>query len=127
MLILNSQKKLKTIFRDTRLLREERWEEIILKDIKNLKLLSIIWYFVNWFKENVVKHRHFFKLVIAVVALVFTSGILSGFMIASVNSSYQASTSISNIGSFHTTNVVNTIGGSFGVLGFSLDKQDNCD
>ena len=38
------------------------------------------------------------KLVTALVALVFLSGILSGFMLAAVKSSNQTSSTLSNVG-----------------------------
>jgi len=50
------------------------------------------------FGNFISKRGRLVKLVTALVALVFLSGILSGFMLASVRSSNQTSSTLSNVG-----------------------------
>ena len=47
------------------------------------------------FNNFIIKRGRLVKLVVAIVALVFLSGIFSGFMLASVRSNYQTSNTFS--------------------------------
>lgn len=99
---------------NTRFLRHlERGRDAI-EPIKRSRIFKFIRYIGYFLTERVAKRPHIVKLVVAMVALVLLvllSGIFSAFIVANVRSSYQTSSSYSNVGSLRTSNVVDTVGG----------------